>query len=339
MPPDGLPSRPRSAPPTIAFIRTDRLGETLLTLPALAAIRRARPGRPLILVANPALCELLEGLPVVDAVWPAPSGGRRWWAWQALQLGWRLRRHRVGMVIVANPTKAWHVAAWLAGAPVRVGYRRKWAWALTAAIADDKAGGARHEVLSNMALASAALGESLEPVSSLRVPILPEDLDGAARLLNERRSGAGWPVLVVHPWASVLRKQWPRERYDALIERAVRLGGGPVAVIGGVEHQSQAGQWLARRDDVLDLVGRLSLRQLAAVLHRARVLVSNDSGPVHLAAAVGTPVVALFGTTDPAAGPVRWGPWGAGHVVLWKPTLDAISVDDVAAAVQRLCAL
>ena len=82
------------------------------------------------------------------------------------------------------------------------------------------------------------------------------------------------------------------------------------------------------------MAGRTSLPQLAATLQRAKVLVSNDSGPVHLAAALGTPVVALFGTTDPAAGPRRWGPWGAGHTVIWKETMDAITVAEVLEAVQ-----
>ena len=82
-----------------------------------------------------------------------------------------------------------------------------------------------------------------------------------------------------------------------------------------------------------DLVGRLTLRQLAALLQHARLLVSNDSGPVHLAAAMGTPTVVLFGTSDPATGPARWGPWGQGHTVICQPRLEQIDVDEVLQAI------
>jgi len=71
------------------------------------------------------------------------------------------------------------------------------------------------------------------------------------------------------------------------------------------------------------------VRQLAALLHMAKLLVSNDSGPVHLAAAVNTKTLVLFGTTTPATGPRRWGPWGAGHAVIVKPSMGAILVEDV----------
>ena len=84
------------------------------------------------------------------------------------------------------------------------------------------------------------------------------------------------------------------------------------------------------------MVGQLSLRQLAAVLTQCRVLVSNDSGPVHVAAAVGTPTVTLFTGGRLAATPKRWGPLGAGHLTLTShhPEMP-IAVDDVLAAVHR----
>jgi ADP-heptose:LPS heptosyltransferase len=82
------------------------------------------------------------------------------------------------------------------------------------------------------------------------------------------------------------------------------------------------------------MVGRLTVRQLAALLQQVGLLVSNDSGPVHLAAAVETPTIVLFGTSDPAAGPRRWGPWGQGHRVIWKASMEAIQVDEVVDAVR-----
>ena len=85
-----------------------------------------------------------------------------------------------------------------------------------------------------------------------------------------------------------------------------------------------------------NVIGRLTLRQLAALLQCARLLVSNDSGPVHLAAAVNTQTLVLFGASEAATGPRRWGPWGEGHVVLWKSSMEEIRVEEVFEALQRL---
>jgi ADP-heptose:LPS heptosyltransferase len=85
------------------------------------------------------------------------------------------------------------------------------------------------------------------------------------------------------------------------------------------------------------LAGRLSLVQLAALLPLTRLLISCDSGPAHLAAALGVKTVVLFGGGEAATGPSRWGPWGGGHAVIWKPAMELISVEDVLEAARAQC--
>ena len=106
----------------------------------------------------------------------------------------------------------------------------------------------------------------------------------------------------------------------------------PVVVIGPPEERERAQAVVPSGGRVADLVGHLTLRELAAALQHARLLISNDSGPVHLAAAVSTSAIVLFGTSQAAAGPRRWGPWGEGHTVIWKPTMAEITVEEVFAA-------
>ena len=142
------------------------------------------------------------------------------------------------------------------------------------------------------------------------------------------------PFVAVHPWTSNPVKQWPAERFQALIDRIATELETPVVVVG--QHHGQASMKNgARHPRVVDLVGPLSLPQLAALLQQARLLVSSDSGPVHMAAAVGTRTVVLFGERHPGTGPRRWGPWGVGHQVLAAPTLEAISVEEAFTAVQQ----
>ena len=126
------------------------------------------------------------------------------------------------------------------------------------------------------------------------------------------------------------------EANSAAVAAGLAAQGYTVLLIGGEEERAQVDRFLEPlRVRVCDLTGRLNLRQLAAVLVCCRVLVTNDSGPMHLAAAVGTPTVALFGHGT-AGGPRRWGPWGRGHRILHRDALGAIAPADVLAAVDEI---
>ncbi len=316
---------------TVAFLRTDRLGETLLTLPAIDALQRARPGARIVLVVRPALRDLMARCPGVDVL-TYDSGPRIGWVGRALALAGRLRRLRAGAALVANPMKELHLAVWAAGIPRRVGYGRKWGFLLTDRVPDRKALGERHEVEYNLDLIR-VLGVRVEQP---RWPSLVFPAEDAAvqQLLSSQGVDASEDVVAVHPGTSNPKKRWSPERFRDVIA-FVRGRRARVVLIGGPEEQPEASTLAPAAEGVIDLCGRLSLTELAALLRRARVLVSVDSGPVHLAAAVGTRTVVLFGTTEPAAGPQRWGPWGSGHTVIWRPAMSEIRAEDVCEALAQ----
>jgi heptosyltransferase-2 len=317
----------------ILFVRTDRLGETLLNLPAIAAIRAALPEAAITLLVDPSLVDLLSAVPEADEVLAYPSGGRGTWWSRSLAAARALSGRRFDAAIISNPKKELHLAAWLARIPRRIGYDRKWGGLLTDRVPDLKALGDRHEVQYNLDLVQ-ALGVTAS-VPAWQFP----PFDGEQREVRELLEGQGVrrgdPFLAVHPWTSHPRKQWPLDRFREMIQRLAQVQGWNVVVIGAGVPPDRLRALLPAVPRIVDLVDRLSLRQLAGLLQGARLLVSNDSGPVHLAAAVGTPVVALFASSDAAAGPARWGPWGEGHTVIWKPSLEAIEVDEVFAAVMQ----
>ena len=318
----------------LLFIRTDRLGETLLALPAAVALRAASPQVHLTLLVQPALQPLLAGVPGIDEVLAYDEAAPSPWWLRALRLGRALRPRRFDLAVVSNPKKELHLAVWLAGIPVRAGYGRKWSGLLTHRVPDRKALGERHEVEYNLNLVNAVVGP-LTPgsVPTVRLP-LREDAQGLLLQRLARHSVQGTdPFLVVHPWTSNPVKRWPSARYRELVRvMAQRL---PVVVVGGPEAAGWASDVIpSGQPRVVNLVGGLSLSELAELLRGARLLVSNDSGPVHLAAAVGTPTLVLFGTPDPAAGQRRWGPWGNHHTVIWKRSMEEIAVDEVVAAVE-----
>ena len=341
----------------ILFIRTDRLGETILNLPAVSALKAALPGSSVTLLVHPDLQPLLAHLPIIDQVMACPTvSAGAWWlrAWQLARL---LKPHRFDVAVVSNPKKELHAAVRLAGIPRRVGYNRKWGWLLTDRLPDRKALGDRHEVQYNLDLVR-ALGLPVS-VPQWQWPPFERERSDVRQLLAQQRISLSEPFVAIHPWSSNPRKEWPAERFQELIRRLTSQTGLRVVVIGGPDERRQVPAVLPQGAAAADLVGRLTLTQLAALLQCAALLVSNDSGPVHLAASVGTPTVVLFGSPDDATGPRRWGPWptppagptgepggaatarggpgGSGHVVICQPSMDAISVDEVLASVmQRL---
>jgi ADP-heptose:LPS heptosyltransferase len=182
---------------------------------------------------------------------------------------------------------------------------------------------------------------------------LAEGDDGGLRV---RLGGADVPDLegryvVVHPGASVPARAWAPERHAVLVD--VLIEGGRRVVVTGDTSERPLTSLVAgpRRPGVVDLGGRVDLAGLARVLGGAEVVVVGNTGPAHLAAAVGTPVVSLFSPVVPA---VRWRPWGVAHELLGDqgaacagsrarvcpvaghPCLDGVSVGEVVAAVDRL---
>jgi len=145
---------------------------------------------------------------------------------------------------------------------------------------------------------------------------LPHETQAEARvevLLAAAGVQAGATLVAMNPSARWETKRWPLESFAAVGDRLQQDGAARVVLIGGRDER-HVGKWVMRamRTAPIDLMGQTTLTELIALLRRARLLVTNDSGPMHLAAAVGTQVIALFGPTDPA----RTGPYGAGHTVL-----------------------
>jgi ADP-heptose:LPS heptosyltransferase len=192
-----------------------------------------------------------------------------------------------------------------------------------------------HEVQRGLGVA-AALG--LTPA--------PGD-DGRLAVRREARWAEPAPYVVVHPGASVPARAWAPERNAALVE-ALAATGRRVLVTGGPGETELTR--LVAGDRGVDLGGATSMPELAEVLAQAECVVVGNTGPAHLAAAVGTPVVSLFAPTVPAA---RWRPWRVPHELLYvdvpcagcraracpvpgHPCLEGVDPDDVLAAVRRV---
>ena len=210
------------------------------------------------------------------------------------------------------------MASFLAGIPLRVGYDRKWGFLLTKKMKDTKHLGNKHEVECNLELAGLIGAKTADKSLSLKIEekTFPEL--------------AGRNNIAIHPFTSDVVKQWPIERFRLLAQRISGELGLGVLIIGKEEY---AGTGRLKFENlgknIVNMINKTSLIELAQVIKQCKLLVSCDSGPVHLAASVGVPVIALFRNDLPGKTAKRWGPWGEGHIVIEKGSLDEITVDEV----------
>lgn len=153
--------------------------------------------------------------------------------------------------------------------------------------------------------------ENLDEESYIHIP--KEDEEYIAKLLKEE--GIGEPLVVISPGSKSHLKRWTVEGFAEISDRLIRECGAHVVLVGAPEDREIADKIIKKmKNKPHDLVGRTNIRQLAALLKRSGILITNDSAPLHLGCAVGTKVLAVFGPTDPK----KYGPTGEFDVVIRK---------------------
>jgi heptosyltransferase-1 len=313
----------RAAERRLLIVRLSSMGDVIHTLPAAAALRRALPEARIGWVIEERWSELLcargsaldapvsERKPLVDRVhcvrtkqWRRSPLAPATWADLRNSLG-ELRKERYDAAIdFQGALRSAVIARWsgareIAGfavpreTPARWFYRRR------------VPTGAAHVIEQNLALAAAITGRAESPEA-----MVPRD--PAAELWCDRYFEETKPkqLVLLNPGAGWGAKQWPADRYGAAARELAREGCTPVVNYGpGEEDLAQA---VVKGSDGAAQPVRCSLGELIALARRASLFVGGDTGPLHLAAALGVPVVAIFGPTDPA----RNGPLGTRSIVL-----------------------
>jgi lipopolysaccharide heptosyltransferase II len=287
---------------TALVIQTAFLGDVILTTPLLSVL--AQRHGPVDVVTTPAAASLLETHPAVGAVIPYDKRGadRGWSGFRKLAA--ELRARRYATIYLPHRSLRSAMLAVLSGARERVGFADSpAALTYTARIPRPAAG---HEVERLLALAGPAL--SSHPVS---LGLTAADHAQAEEWLRAHGVRAGFVALA--PGSIWGTKRWP---YYAELAEAVDR---PTVIVGGKDDVPLADAIVAAVPGrVVSAAGALGLRASAALIQRAAVLVTNDSAPLHLATAVGTPIVALFGPTVPGFG---FGPRRRGDVALGREGL------------------
>lgn len=306
----GLLARLPEPPRKVALLRASRIGDFLCATPAFRALRAALPDAEITMVTLPILRDLVErsrhldrfvafpGYPGIAEQFFDPARALEFFA--AMQAErFDLAIQMQGSGVNSNPFTL------LLGARATAGFIRPGdsSGLLDAALPMPERGSEVRRVLALTSfLGAEPQGEATE------FPLWPEDHAQAAKLLAD----APPPVIGLHAGARDAARRWPRERFAA-VGAALHARHGGTLLLGDGETTADSA-WIARRmrdagAACLDLTGRTSLPALGAVIARLALLVTNDSGPAHIAYALGTPSVTIFGGANPESyGPPAHGP-------------------------------
>jgi lipopolysaccharide heptosyltransferase I len=325
-------------PARILIIKLSSLGDVIHSLPTLTAIRRAYPEAHIAWVAGPKAAEIVARHPGVDRVYGIGVSGEcagKFVPLPSLLAAVRvLRAERFDVSLDLQGLFRTACLAFAVGAPQRVGFRgfQEGAFLLcnrrVIPERDDI-----HAVHGYLQFARYLGADDSTAEFGLREE--PQDKEWVEVFLAAEPGTA--PLVAIAPGASSLRKRWTTRGF-AETARALRIRGARVVVVGSAGDGQMAAQ-ICSESGAEDLSGRTGLLQLAALLRRCALFIGNDSGPLHLAAAVGAPCIALFGPTNP----LRTGPFGnhtvlLGHGLLWAEKIEPGQVIKAAEAILAGCA-
>lgn len=294
-------------PDAILVRAVNWLGDAVMTTPALAALRAARPGARISLLAMPLVAELFRGHPDVDEVLVYDRDGAHRGLSGRLRAASSLRARRFGSAFLLQNAFDAALLAFLARIPERAGYATDGrGFLLTRPVPVAPETMALHEVEYYLALLS-ALGVPRPASPALKLRVEEGEREAMEARLASLGIEPGRPLLGINPGATYgSAKRWFPDRFAAVADALSEARDAAVVLLGSAKEAPLSDEIeAAMRRRPVKLTGRTTVRELMALLARCDFLVTNDSGPMHVAAALGTPLTAIFGPTEWS----RTSPW------------------------------
>ncbi len=327
----------------IILSRTDRIGDVILTLATIQPLQKTFPEASLRILVRPELAPLLAHIEKVEAI-PCPTGGgakgfhpKRFRKWRDY-----FRNNPADCVVFLHPDNDLQFAAAAARISRRIGYQKQIGrLALNETIPYTRHLGNRHEALCNFDLLQRI---GCQTPTALQ-PLLP---------LPNLNHTPDEPYAIFHPAAFGNKPRWPAQHYADLAKQLITEFSWKIILIGAEPSPDIVKAFADRgipEEKWEDRSGKDSLLETALLLKGAKVVVSRDSGPAHLAAAIGTPLICLMGQCDPIHSPTRWAPIGHRvHTLVsdlpphknesrqsrWRRSFQAISPQQVLQTIQSL---
>ncbi len=298
--------------------RTDRMGDVLLSLPVLEAIRSAFPESHVTIMVSPYTRDVLANHPYLDDIIIDDHEGVHRGVGGFLGLIRSIRRQKFDVSVLLHPTFRLALILFLSGIRYRIGTGyRLYQMLFNRKIYQHRKKNLRHESDYDM--------DMLEPLGIKTQTALPKvylskgEENLADRILEDFGIKEDDILFAIHPGSGNSSLNLPVKKYAQVADILIEEKQAKVIITGSDDEEGLASLMEGcMRNKPINLAGRTNLRQLASLLKRVHVLISNSTGPMHLSAALGTPTVAVFCPVF-AAGPIRWGPRGDGHEVILPP--------------------
>lgn len=326
----------------ILAIRLDRIGDLILTTPALRAVKEAYPKAYLAVLVRGYTKDLIEGLSFIDEVIIFERFSKK-------ELMGYLKESHFDVSLGFHPDSFVNYLPWRAGIPFRIGYKFCGSGIfLTQSLPDDRDRRIRHEVASALEIA-AKIGARPARMS-LSIAVHPES-ERFAEDFFKGNDLVGKEAVVLHPGARQPYIRWDKKRFAEVADRLVKEARVGVILVGSAQEEGLVKEVKGLMKEECVVAAGLGLGDLVSVIKRARLFIGNSTGPMHIAAALKVPVVAIFGNIHPRDSFQEWGPWGEGHIVVRKDLscpschpgdcrtyacMDAVTVDDVFQAASKI---
>ncbi|HLF13991.1 MAG TPA: glycosyltransferase family 9 protein [Bacteroidota bacterium] len=287
------------------IVRTDRIGDVILTLPMARVLKKCRPGAHVAMLVQSYTSELVSADPNVDQVISVDSHCPPYARTVA-----ELRRANFDVVFHTHPRPRLALITALAGIPVRVGTGYRWySFLFNRRVYEHRKDALKHELEYNLNLLRAVGCDAPWGDVRPRIDVEEAHMVKARRALADAGVPPGAKLAILHPGSGASARDWSPDNFAALASILAAHDGLAVLLTGGKgEERLVAGIRALCPPEVRSIVGSLGIREYAALAKLASVFIANSTGPLHIAAAVGTPVIGLYPQIRPLSAP-RWGPY------------------------------
>ncbi|MDE1890237.1 MAG: putative lipopolysaccharide heptosyltransferase III [Planctomycetota bacterium] len=302
----------------VLIIKLRYIGDVLLTTPVIRCVRENLPDVYISVLVNKGTEDTILYNPDINEILLIDRGKVKGGnvlsrMLSQLRLILDIRKKMFDLVIDLTDGDRAAILSYISGAKVRVGFN-----------SENKIRGRLYNLVVRPEGIRHIVDYQLEAVSALGLKIdrpelvlnIPEEYDAYVKeTLKGFNIDEDEPYVIIHPGGRWWFKCWPPESYAGLIDRIQGELGIKVVITGGGKEEKVVEKIISfMKTKPYSLLNKTTILQLASIIKRACLFVGNDNGPMHISVAVGTPVIALFGSSDPRV----WGPWGANHTIIYK---------------------
>ena len=345
-----------SKSPTILITRLSHIGDCILTLPMLDQIKQIYPDSKIVWAVESPTQQLLSLVPEIDHIVNVPkSWMKNWKNWLSLRAQFRV--HKIDIAIDPQGITKSAALGWISGAKKRIGIRGRWGRELSTWLNNQLVETQSSHVVDRSVELVTRLPEPANqndfprPNIKYNLPVCAESQTKIDQWLKQAQADHGVTsdqFVLINPGGSWASKRWEVERYgEVAAQLQNQFGLSSVVVWAGDDEQQMANKIVTTSDGAAVMACPTTLREMAALAQRAKFFVGGDTGPMHIATAVGTPCVGLYGTTRPEES----GAYGDQHESVQKwyqagtcrerrsaanDAMRDISVEDVVASCQAM---